>query len=110
MLTFARVTDHLPDPQAVELVWATVGDGRVAVIAPPERIADLTPVVGAGGTDLEQPVVLLTVRQAKGLEFDAVVVVDPAGIAAESARGASDLYVALTRPTQRLTVLGDLPL
>jgi DNA helicase IV len=88
-----------------------VGDGRVAVIAPPDLIPTLAPVVGADLTspDLEAPVVLLTVRQAKGLEFDAVVVVDPAGIAAESARGPSDLYVALTRPTQRLTVLGALP-
>ncbi len=47
----------------------------------------------------------------KGLEYDAVTVVDPAGIIAASPRGASDLYVALTRPTQRLTVVhhGDLP-
>ena len=55
--------------------------------------------------------VVLTVRQAKGLEFDAVVVADPDGIVAESPRGANDLYVALTRATQRLTVLhaGDSP-
>jgi DNA helicase IV len=51
------------------------------------------------------------VDEAKGLEFDAVTVVEPAAIVAESPRGASDLYVALTRPTQRLTVLhhDDLP-
>ena len=48
---------------------------------------------------------VLTVRQAKGLEFDAVIVVDPDGIVAESPRGRSDLYVALTRATQRLGVL-----
>ena len=65
----------------------------------------------------EQPAALagrvevLTVEQVKGLEFDGVVVLDPAGIVAESPRGANDLYVALTRPTQRLTVLhhDDLP-
>ena len=49
--------------------------------------------------------VLLTVGQAKGLEFDSVLVVDPDGIVAESPRGRSDLYVALTRATQRLGVL-----
>jgi DNA helicase IV len=56
-------------------------------------------------------VVVLTVMQVKGLEFDSVIVADPAGIIAESDRGLSDLYVALTRTTQRLTVLhtGDLP-
>jgi DNA helicase IV len=51
------------------------------------------------------------VTDAKGLEFDSVLVVDPAGILAESPRGASDLYVALTRATQRLGVVhaGELP-
>jgi DNA helicase IV len=51
------------------------------------------------------------VAEAKGLEFDAVVVLDPAAILAASVRGASDLYVALTRATARLGVVhpGDLP-
>jgi DNA helicase IV len=52
----------------------------------------------------------LTVREAKGLEFDSVVVVEPAEIMAESARGLNDLYVALTRPTQRLHVVHALEL
>lgn len=55
--------------------------------------------------ELESRVVLLTVGQAKGLEFDSVLVVDPDGIVAESPRGRSDLYVALTRATRRLGVL-----
>ena len=42
---------------------------------------------------------------AKGLEFDAVVLVEPAELVAESPRGLNDLYVALTRATQRLTVV-----
>jgi DNA helicase IV len=56
-------------------------------------------------------VVVLTVRQAKGLEFDTVLIGDPAGILAESPRGLNDLYVALTRATQRLGVVhsGELP-
>jgi DNA helicase IV len=90
-----------------------VGEGRLAVIAPAGRLAELAPVLSERVPDLavgEQPelergVVLLAVPQAKGLEFDGVIVVDPDGIVAESPRGASDLYVALTRPTQRLGVL-----
>jgi ATP-dependent exoDNAse (exonuclease V) beta subunit len=51
------------------------------------------------------------VGQSKGLEFDRVVLVDPAGILAQSPAGGHDLYVALTRATHRLTVVydGDLP-
>jgi len=48
---------------------------------------------------------VLTVRQAKGLEFDSVIVVDPERIVAASPRGLNDLYVALTRATQRLGIL-----
>ncbi|MVU83719.1 AAA family ATPase [Nocardia sp. ET3-3] len=48
--------------------------------------------------------------QTKGLEFDAVLVVDPDHILAEGPRGAAELYVALTRATQRLGVLHGTPL
>ncbi|WP_239133618.1 HelD family protein [Rugosimonospora africana] len=95
------------------------GGGRLGVLVPDGDLAELAatvvdavPEAAVGDeADLESRVVVLTVRQAKGLEFDSVVVVDPAGIVAGSERGRSDLYVALTRPTQRLTVLcpGDLP-
>ncbi|WUV11227.1 helicase [Amycolatopsis sp. NBC_01488] len=46
----------------------------------------------------------------KGLEFDAVLVVEPERILAGGARGAAELYVALTRATQRLGVLHRDPL
>ena len=48
---------------------------------------------------------------ADWLEFDSVLLVDPQGLLDQGVRGHSDLYVSLTRPTQRLTVLypGDLP-
>jgi DNA helicase IV len=67
--------------------------------------------VGSGRTTLDNPVSVLDVTAVKGLEFDSVVVVEPGDILAGSARGANDLYVALTRPTQRLLVLhsGELP-
>jgi RNA helicase len=49
--------------------------------------------------------------ETKGLEFDAVLVVAPERILADGPRGAAELYVALTRATQRLGVLhcGPLP-
>jgi DNA helicase IV len=53
---------------------------------------------------LLSPLVVLTAEQAKGLEFDRVVVVDPAAIAAEGSHGARALFVAMTRPTQRLVL------
>jgi DNA helicase IV len=57
------------------------------------------------GPDLDEQVVVLTVSQAKGLEFDSVLIADPAQILGESPRGLSDLYVAMTRATQRLGVV-----
>ena len=80
-----------------------VGDGRVAVIAPPAQIAKTAAALGVSrGPDLEAPVTVLTPELAKGLEFDSVVVVDPAGMEQASPRGRADLYVALTRTTRRL--------
>jgi DNA helicase IV len=51
------------------------------------------------------------VRQAKGLEFDCVLIAEPGQILAESPRGLGDLYVALTRATQQVGVVhaGSLP-
>jgi hypothetical protein len=57
------------------------------------------------GPDLDEQIVVLTVSQAKGLEFDSVLIADPAQILGESPRGLSDLYVAMTRATQRLGVV-----
>ncbi|HLU57889.1 MAG TPA: ATP-binding domain-containing protein [Pseudonocardia sp.] len=102
-----------------------VGDGRTAVLAPVGlvdrlRARVLGPDGGADGAastdgavgevDLTAPVVVLPVSAAKGLEFDAVVVVEPAQLLAESPRGRGDLYVALTRATQRLAVVHAEPL
>jgi DNA helicase IV len=73
-------------------------DGLLAVIAPDELVAELEPL------DLWDGVPLLTPRRAKGLEFDHVVVVEPALIAARP-QGLRELYVALTRPTKTLVVV-----
>jgi DNA helicase IV len=106
-------------PEIVTRETAAIGDGRLAVLTPSARLEALVKIItprpasttGVEPTELAAPVVLLTIGQAKGLEFDAVIVVDPQGILDESPRGASDLYVALTRATQRLGVVhtGQLP-
>ncbi|WP_239067140.1 HelD family protein [Actinomadura bangladeshensis] len=87
-------------------------EGRLAVIASGARhaaVLDALPDAAAGATPeaLDSPIVVLTTEEAKGLEFDAVIVVDPSGILAESPKGGQDLYVAMTRPTRRLTIVHD---
>ncbi|MDT5213589.1 MAG: hypothetical protein QOK18_1828 [Mycobacterium sp.] len=52
----------------------------------------------------------VAVSETKGLEFDSVLVVEPDRIVAAGPRGAAELYVALTRATQRLGVLHSGPL
>lgn len=96
-------------PELVARELAEIGEGRLGVVTPDARRAEVARLFPDG--DLDAPVVVLTVTQAKGLEFDAVVVVDPAGILAQSAQGGRDLYVAVTRATRRLTVVheGELP-
>ena len=58
----------------------------------------------------ERSFVIITAEnaaQVKGLEFDHVIVVDPRKIVEASPQGWQDLYVAVTRATQSLTVIGD---
>ncbi len=109
-------------PRLVELIAAeaaAAGGGRLAVLVPAsqahalgQHVATALPGTAAVGPDaLDAPVAVMTVPEAKGLEFDAVIVVEPATILAESRHGANNLYVALTRTTQRLGVVhtGELP-
>ncbi|MDS1271301.1 AAA family ATPase [Lipingzhangella sp. LS1_29] len=94
---------------------ATAAGGRVAVLVPDHRhteFAALLPRAAANTTPevLDAPLAVLTCTQAKGLEFDAVVLVAPDEILEQSPRGGRDLYVAATRATRRLTVLHEAPL
>jgi superfamily I DNA/RNA helicase len=99
--------------EALAAVRDASGAGRVAVIAAPEAVAALAAVLpDAGGTragspDLDAPLTLMTPTQSKGLEFDVVVLVEPADVLKG---GAGDLYVAMTRPTQALHVVHARPL
>jgi DNA helicase IV len=96
---FHRVDEHELLAAAYREAELLAGqDGLLAVIAPDELVAELEP------HDLWDGVPLLTPRRAKGLEFDHVVVVEPALIAARP-QGLRELYVALTRPTKTLVVV-----
>jgi superfamily I DNA/RNA helicase len=89
-----------PVRSLVDRELAAADGGTVAVIGPASRFTELRRDVGE-----DERVSLLTVEEAKGLEFDGVVVVAPEEIAAESPRGWNDLYVALTRATRRLGIV-----
>ncbi|SDG01377.1 HelD family protein [Streptomyces griseoaurantiacus] len=83
-------------------------DGTVGVVVPMRRREEAARWLAGLG----DRVVALGSLEAKGLEYDATVVVLPAEIADESPAGLRVLYVALTRATQELTVLSgerDLP-
>jgi DNA helicase IV len=89
----------------------------VAVIAPVDLVPDLVRLtmrrdeVGLLERDaMTRPVTIVPAPSAKGLEFDAVVVVEPAAIAGEDRRGLRLLYVAMTRPIQHLSIVYGLPL
>ncbi|HEX6419565.1 MAG TPA: ATP-binding domain-containing protein [Acidimicrobiales bacterium] len=83
----------------------------VAVIVPdPLRAAVGDVLAGTGAPAGAGAVTLLAPPEAKGLEFDAVVVAEPALIAGGTARGLRLLYVALTRAVQHLVVVHAQPL
>jgi DNA helicase IV len=114
---------------------AEVAGGRVAVLLAPGAVAQVTAALREAGLDpvdprdpegpgLAAPLVVLPAAESHGLEFDSVVVVEPAAIAAEdgidkgptghadpaarpgtTTAGCRALYVALTRPTRRLAVV-----
>ncbi|MCP2257797.1 DNA helicase IV [Streptoalloteichus tenebrarius] len=77
-------------------------DGTVAVIPAMDRVGEVRSWVDGLGDDRLRVVGSL---DAKGLEYDGVVLVEPGDLLAESPTGRRALYVALTRATQRLTVL-----
>lgn len=104
---------------------AAVGEGRVAVLAPRGHLEQLAAAFAAADLSIVDPrlgtnaglvasLVLLPAEDANGLEFDAVVVVEPAVIASRggdlgspTTQGLKTLYVAMTRPTRRLTLVAS---
>ena len=108
--------DELVDAAVSAARAAVDEDGTVAVIAP----SDLHPAIVEGLADvgavadsadaLDAPVAVLDARAAKGLEFDHVVVVEPARLVTADIRGMRLLYVVITRATRRLVVVHAEPL
>jgi hypothetical protein len=112
---------------------AAVSPGRVAVLGPAVLLPELSRALSDAGLDPSDPrdplgdglaagLVLLPADETNGLEFDAVVVVEPAMVAAvgerqsddgppvATTRGLRTLYVAMTRPTRRLAIVHSEPL
>src|SRR5438094_100836 len=104
------VRDEEPLRVAYEEAARLAGDeGLLAVIAP----ASLRGGDGSSGSLFDDTrIAVLTPREAKGMEFDHVIVVEPAQIVDEAAEGQGlrELYVALTRPTTTLILGHSRPL
>jgi DNA helicase IV len=93
-------------------------DGAVGVIVPEGLRHAIEAGARAGRVEFDgadwgrgRKLTIMSAREAKGLEFDHVILVEPAALPAEGARGYRELYVALTRATKTLTVVAaeDLP-
>ncbi len=76
-------------------------DGTIGVITPVPRHDEMAVWVAG----LPERVQVVTALEAKGMEYDAVVLVEPGEVAVD-ASGTRTLYVALSRATQRLTTVG----
>ncbi|MFI7446123.1 HelD family protein [Nonomuraea sp. NPDC049714] len=85
-------------------------EGSVGVIAADDQVDALTAALWDGGLDVAGRLGVLPASLAKGLEYDHVVVCEPAAIAEAEARGLNRLYVALTRAVSRLDVVHARPL
>ncbi|MBM7472015.1 UvrD-helicase domain-containing protein [Subtercola frigoramans] len=96
----AVAADRMIDPRGTIGVIVTP-DGLAGAYA---ALAEALPgEVGQGAAGLLLPVTVMTPQEAKGLEFDSVVIGDREAILNRLPRGAGALYVSMTRPTQRLT-------
>jgi superfamily I DNA/RNA helicase len=98
------VVDPASLPDAVrELTEKQIADvdGTIGVIAPVTRRDE----VASWLTGLPERVQVVTALEAKGMEYDSVVLVGPGEIAVDPS-GVRTLYVALSRATQRLTTVG----
>jgi DNA helicase IV len=103
----SRLVEVLPE----EL--AALDGGLLAVIADGDLLPAATSAlravygrrIGNGAGSYEQDIVVISPREAKGLEFDGVVVLEPSVMLNHEHGRVGDLYVAMTRPTQRLRLI-----
>jgi hypothetical protein len=108
----ALVVDELEPALRSALATVTSSvEGTVGVVVPTARVAEVTrwlaswPEVAEDVGRPDSRIAVLTGLDTKGLEFDGIVVVEPAEIEHESPTGRATLYVVLTRATQRLVTL-----
>jgi len=102
----------------VTALQADLPAASVAVVAPDALCDELSARLTAAGlahgraatTGLDHALTVVPVSVVKGLELDAVVVVEPARIVTDTEHGLRALYVALTRSTQRLSIVHRDPL
>lgn len=89
------------------LTLAAKVNGTIGVVVPPSRLRDVQLHVFRDDrlAAFEDRIIVVTALQAKGLEYDGVLVVSPDEIIAEAPGGARVLYVALTRATQMMITL-----
>jgi DNA helicase IV len=113
-----RVTE-LPAATVTAVTSALGQPGSIAVIAAGHRVPALTAALSTAGiatTTIDRPdagtarVTVLPAILAKGLEYDHVIVIEPAEIADAEPRGRHRLYVVLTRAVSRLDILHTRPL
>lgn len=103
-LTVVEAAD-VPATVRAAVAAESVAGGSLAVIVPTSRLHSYARDLGLNiAADLTAPVVIMDPARAKGLEFDRVILVEPLEIQAEGS-GPGDLYVAMTRCTQRLLVI-----
>ena len=120
-LDAAALDAAAPDAAALDRALVTAcrqacaRPGSVAVIAADPQVPALGRALAEAGLEYGPPgadaaLTLVPVTLAKGLEYDHVIVAEPARIVGAEARGLQRLYVALTRAVSRLTVLYSEPL
>lgn len=108
-----ELTAKLAQEELAETTGARGIEGTVGVIVPPgliDAVAGGLDEAGVafgrvGDTALDSPLSLFLLEEAKGLEFDSVIVVEPARLVREATQGLRSLYVALTRATRRLVIV-----
>ncbi|MFC8618496.1 HelD family protein [Micromonospora purpureochromogenes] len=113
-----RTVTDLDAATVAEVRAALAHDGSVGVIAADDAVDRLRAALAAAGVptatadDVEtaERVTVVPATLVKGLEYDHVVVVEPAAIVAAEPRGLHRLYVVLTRAVSRLAVLHTAPL
>ncbi|MFC9704250.1 HelD family protein [Streptomyces sp. NPDC056943] len=103
-VTVHRAAD-LPTATREAVRAALAAEGSVGVITADGLVGPVEEAVRGCGAGARQRVTVLPATAVKGLEFDHVVVVEPAAIVAAEARGANRLYVVLTRAVSRLALV-----